>query len=107
MRTPTTFTLSAILGLGALGFASSAHADTPPAAVAQPSAAQSPAKTDAKAGASDTEEVVCRRIKVTGSRVRKKRICMTVPQWEDHGRLSRDGATKMLEAGLVNSQRGG
>ena len=107
MRTPTTYTLSAILGLGALGFASPAHADTPPAAVAQPTAAQSPSKTDAEAGASDAEEVVCRRIKVTGSRVRKKRICMTVAQWEDHGRMSRDGATKMQEAGLVNSQRGG
>ncbi|SFP22182.1 hypothetical protein [Qipengyuania nanhaisediminis] len=107
MRTPTTFTLSAILGLGALGLASTAYADTPPAAVAQPSAAQSTAKTDSETGASDTEEVVCRRIKVTGSRVRKKRICMTVAQWEDHGRMSRDGATKMQEAGLVNSQRGG
>ena len=107
MRTPTTFALSAILGLGALAVASSAHADTPPATVAQPSVDQSPAKTNTETGASDPEEVVCRRIKVTGSRVRKKRICMTVAQWEDHGRIGRDGATKMQEAGLVNSQRGG
>jgi hypothetical protein len=53
-------------------------------AVAQPAAAPTAtqAPTDAKA-AQDSNEIVCQKQEVTGSRLGVKRICMTRSEWAD------------------------
>ncbi|RXZ64093.1 hypothetical protein [Pelagerythrobacter rhizovicinus] len=50
----------------------------------------------------DGEQVECRRIKVTGSRIKRKRICMTVAQWEEQGRQGRNQATEMQDSGTID-----
>ncbi|SFP22197.1 hypothetical protein [Qipengyuania nanhaisediminis] len=91
---------AAILALIASPFlisASSASAQATPAASNQP--VEEEASEDAEV---DQNEVDCRRIKVTGSRVRKKKICMTFAQWEAYGRNSRNAATEMQDAGSID-----
>lgn len=98
---------AATLALAASPFlipASSASAQAAPAAANQTS--EEEAAEDAEV---DQNEIDCRRIKVTGSRVRKKRICMTFAQWEAYGRNSRGAATEMQDAGTIDpaGERGG
>lgn len=49
------------------------------------------------------DTVECRRVKVTGSRVKRKRICMTLAQWEAQGRSGRAMATGMQDAGTLDA----
>jgi hypothetical protein len=39
---------------------------------------------------SDPDEMICERHKVLGSRLAKKKVCMTRAQWEDKRRSERD-----------------
>lgn len=49
---------------------------------AQTAAASAPAATNQKASA-NSNEVVCERQKITGSRLGSRRVCMTRAQWAD------------------------
>jgi len=51
-------------------------------AVAQSPAAQTETKTTAKA-AENSDEIVCQKQEETGSRLAKKKICMTRAEWAD------------------------
>ena len=51
------------------------------------------ALAETKSPKSDDEGVnrkICRSIEVTGSRLNKKRICMTALQWEEERRATRE-----------------
>ena len=56
-------------------------------AISQPSIAQtttppqSPPSATAKSASPDMNEVVCERQEVTGSRLARKKVCMTRAQW--------------------------
>jgi hypothetical protein len=57
------------------------------AAVAILLPAQSFAESDAS---KDPDKVVCKRLKVTGSRVGGKRVCMTRDEWDRMGQETRN-----------------
>lgn len=58
-----------------------------PAAALAPSAALADGGTDADA--KRATQLVCRPIKETGSRLSKKRVCMTREQWAEQKRIMR------------------
>lgn len=96
--------LTCLAVLGAMGAAlatpsAATGATILPIVLAQ-STSQAPAETnDEKA---DPNAVECRRVKVTGSRIKRKRICMTLSQWEEQGRQSRGMATDIQDAGTID-----
>ena len=69
-------------------------------AVAQSPAAQTETKTTAEA-AENSDEIVCQKQEITGSRLGVKRICMTRSQWADRRLQDRQ------ELERVQTQRGG
>lgn len=65
---------------------------------AQATLASAAQTEDTAATAEDTahgEEVVCRRERVTGSRVRTREICMTRNEWAELEARTRDGLNRM------------
>lgn len=58
-----------------------------PAGAMAPSAALADGGTDAEA--KRATQLVCRPIKETGSRLSKKRVCMTREQWAEQKRIMR------------------
>ena len=54
-------------------------------------AAADPSAAEAKAGAKDTDPMVCRRnVGLTGSRMRKPPVCMKKSDWEVRERTDRE-----------------
>ena len=51
-----------------------------PALAGAPPSATAPA---ARKGGTDPNEVICQRQEVLGSRLQKRRVCMTRAQWDD------------------------
>ena len=60
------------------------------------------ASDDAKASGSDKdlEKRICKTYRVTGSRAKRERVCMTKAQWADYERLNRDFAREMTNTGI-------
>ncbi|HSZ50795.1 MAG TPA: hypothetical protein VK801_04430 [Caulobacteraceae bacterium] len=79
---------------GALSFSGAAFAQTPPtqASDAHPMQASDAHQTQAKAPApkaDPSQEVVCRRQDVPGSRLGGEKICHTRAEWDEMSRVSR------------------
>jgi len=71
------------------------------------SAQETPAAPQGEAAAApkDKDEMVCKRIKMTGTRVGKERVCRTAAQWEEITRDAQDTARKMTTVrGATNGQ---
>lgn len=67
-----------------------------PAAV---QAAPQPASTaaTAKSSESDVNKVVCKREEQIGSRLRAKKVCLTVKQWQDRAAADRDTTERVQQ----------
>jgi hypothetical protein len=44
--------------------------------------------------------MVCKTIKVTGSRLNSQRVCMTVAEWAEERRQTRQGVERLQVRGL-------
>jgi hypothetical protein len=89
--------LFAILTVGAIA---SASAQTPAAASpALEAGATTRATTDAVAGSDQT--IRCRKVEVTGSLVKKGRVCKTLAQWRQITESNNALARKMVEDGTT------
>lgn len=69
-----------------------------PAAAAVPAAAAAPAAPAAAVAAADEDPMVCKKITETGTLGRKKKLCMTASQWEEHRKNAR-GVMRSIDAG--------
>lgn len=78
--------LVALFG-GALAMSLTVQAADPAAAAAKPAAAAPAA--DGKQKLRDPNEVVCRNMEVLGSRLAKRRVCMTRSEWAETNRNER------------------
>jgi hypothetical protein len=88
--------LFAILTMSAIA---SASAQTPAAAPASEGSATTRATTDAVAGSDQT--IRCRKVEVTGSLVKKGRVCKTLAQWRQITESNNALARKMVEDGTT------
>jgi len=94
-----------VLGSGclilALATAELAADPAPPetsAAKAEPASAEPPVAEAAKADPADKQEasaaaedpVICKKVEVTGSRIRKEKVCRTRSQWAGDTRAAKD-----------------
>ena len=63
-----------------------------PAAAAAPAASGAAAQTesDASTNLASQDEVVCKKYDVTGSRVAKRKVCMTRGEWTEYTRRTQD-----------------
>lgn len=83
-----------------------------PDASAQTSAPPEKAPTEAgnsDEATADQDKLICRKDKVTGSRVRTTRICKTQAEWDDinrAGRASVDNMSRLLETTVNPRPRG-
>lgn len=80
------------------------------AALAAQTQAEPPAPAPASATAAESKEgsrVICRRDIVTGSRVQKRRTCMTAREWERAGAATRDDVGDYLRKATAGAPRGG
>lgn len=86
-------------------------------AVAQPNNGRAPAPTVRyetvdtpdqmrTGGAQDPNEMVCRTITATGSRLGGNRVCHTRAEWDVIARAGRDAANDATRSGLRQTQRG-
>lgn len=55
-----------------------------------PAVAEAPEQKSAELNSKAAERVICKRIEEIGSRLAKKRICMTAEQWEEQRRADRE-----------------
>jgi hypothetical protein len=74
-----------------------------PAATAAPVAAAAPAAAAAAApaaavAAAEEDPMICKKITETGTLGRKKKLCMTASQWEDHRKAAR-GVMRSIDSG--------
>lgn len=53
--------------------------------------------TQAKSAQDDDSRVRCRRVEVTGSLVKRGRVCRTVREWRESSSNGNDNARKMIE----------
>ncbi len=71
------------------------------AALAVPASAQTVApaapQAVAAAKASPLDKIICRTEEGLGSRLNRQRICMSVREWQDQARDSRDATEKMQQ----------
>ncbi len=77
-----------------------AFAAVPALALTQADTAAPAEATQAKGPASDANDetrVRCRRVEVTGSLIKRGRVCRTVRQWRESSQNSNDNARKMVE----------
>tara|TARA_R110000824_G_scaffold65622_3_gene170772 strand:- start:708 stop:977 length:270 start_codon:yes stop_codon:yes gene_type:complete len=81
-------TLASIVCLGATGVAAQVSNDTD--------------ETEKAAATDDSQVIKCERQAVTGSRARKKRVCLTVAEWQ----ARRDGGQRSADALLQDASRG-
>lgn len=86
-----TIWMTAALMLPAPAYAQTAA--TPSAAPAGPAAA--------KGDAPDKERVVCRRVEVTGSLVKRSRVCKPASEWAQIIDRGNDTARRIVETGLA------
>lgn len=80
------------------------------AATAAPAVAQSggaDARSDANLTEEELDQVVCRRDTVVGSRVAKRRTCMTRREWIRTQNSVRDGVADYLRSGSGGADRTG
>lgn len=93
--------MSKSIGLIALGAA---------LAISQPSIAQSTTpsqsrpSTTAQTTGPDMNEVVCERQEVTGSRLARKKVCMTRAQWADMRLQDRQAIEKVQVQGRMKGE---
>ncbi len=99
------FALAALLSSG-LAFAVAAETPLvpppPPAPAAQPEVDPEQAKQDAF-----DNEVICRTEDETGSRLRKKKICMTRKEWLSSAQDAQDATSGLQRSGVPPKQPGG
>lgn len=65
-----------------------------------PAAAQSPARSEAvkiAADKSDVNKIVCQREEEIGSRLKSKKVCMSVEQWAAYRAQHREDVERMQE----------
>lgn len=86
-----TLTFASAVCLGASGVAAQEATDT-----------EATAATEESAEPDDSQVIKCERQAVTGSRARKKRVCLTMAEW----RARRDGGQRTADALLQDTQRG-
>ncbi|AKM06462.1 hypothetical protein [Pelagerythrobacter marensis] len=55
------------------------------------------------AATEDLERKVCRTFRVTGSRAKRERVCMTRAQWIAHERETRDEAGRVTNTGVCSN----
>lgn len=55
------------------------------------------AKDEKEAGASDSERVVCKTLRKTGSRLAGERVCKTKAQWDREKQEARNRMDEMIE----------
>ena len=69
-----------------------APAAAAPASAAAPAATVAAAQTesDASTTVASSDEVVCKKYDVTGSRVAKRKVCMTRGEWAEYTRRTQD-----------------
>lgn len=65
-------------------------------------AADAPAREEAE----DADKKICKSFKVTGSRAKRERICMTRTEWIDYERGTRNAAGEMTNQEGVCSNAG-
>ena len=53
--------------------------------------AADPEQTEIKDPKKDPDKVICKSEKMTGSRTKTRRVCMTVKQWEDQADATKKG----------------
>jgi hypothetical protein len=56
--------------------------------------AQAPSSGQSSDQARDPDEMICRNVEDTGSRLSRSRICMTRAQWSDYNRTTRQGVER-------------
>lgn len=75
-----------------------------PLATAQPAAPVTSTAADSADSASDPDQQIrCRRMPVTGSLVRRERICRTIAEWRRLSDIGNDVARQQAENGLICS----
>lgn len=94
--------LAALFG-SALAISWTVQAADPAVAAAKPTAAASAG--DGKQKLRDPNEVVCRNMEVLGSRLAKRRVCMTRSEWAEANRNERGALERaQVQRGLSSSQ---
>jgi hypothetical protein len=93
--------MSKPIGLIVFG-AALAISQTSIAQTATPS--QSQPSTTAQTAGPDMNEVVCERQEVTGSRLARKKVCMTRAQWADSRLQDRQATEKVQLQGRVQGE---
>ena len=84
----TILAVAAVVGLSASGVAAQEKSDT-----VQP---------EQSAEADDSDVIKCEREAVTGSRARKKRVCLTMAEWRER----RAAGSRTADAFLQDASRG-
>jgi hypothetical protein len=85
---PLTMLLAAALS----ACAPTAQQDAPAQGTAATPAVSAAAQTESEASTTvaNNDEVICKKYDVTGSRIAKRKICMTRSEWEDYRRRSQE-----------------
>lgn len=85
-----------------------AFATVPALALTQaaPDSAAPADTSQAKGSEDDDNRVRCRRVEVTGSLVKRGRVCRTVREWRDSSSNGNDNARKMIEESTTRSGGG-
>jgi hypothetical protein len=104
---PTAFAALFATGLSLSAWAETPPAPPPPTAPTAPTAPAAPVDPDqAKKDAYDNE-VICRTEDEIGSRLRKRRTCMTRKEWRSAAQDAQDATSGMQRSGVPPKQPGG
>ncbi|MEM9495054.1 MAG: hypothetical protein AAGA09_03545 [Pseudomonadota bacterium] len=64
------------------------------------------AQTASADGQLDPDKVICKNLRITGSRIARRKICKTRKEWEREAAATRQGADQFINrAGGVNTDR--